>query len=61
MDAARAKQIYDSDKRIGVHLEGDSVWIEHVDVANGMATVQVGSNPLNTHTVSVDRLKEEDR
>jgi len=59
MEAARAKQIYDSDKKIGVQLDGeDSVWIEHVDVVNKMATVQVGSNPLNTQTVSVERLQE---
>ncbi|MFX3632144.1 MAG: H-type small acid-soluble spore protein [Candidatus Pristimantibacillus sp.] len=59
MDASRAKQIYDSDHKIGVQLEGDSVWIEHVDVANNMVKVQIGSNPLNTKTVSVDRLKED--
>ncbi|SFE85821.1 small acid-soluble spore protein H (minor) [Paenibacillus algorifonticola] len=59
MDASRAKQIYDSSQIIGVQLDGKSVWIEHVDIANSMATVQVGSNPLNTETVSVERLREE--
>ncbi|MFF2091732.1 H-type small acid-soluble spore protein [Paenibacillus sp. NPDC058174] len=60
MEATRAKQIYESKQTIGVQLDGEkSVWIESVDEANGMATVQVGSDPLNTHTVSVDRLKEE--
>ncbi|MFF2480855.1 H-type small acid-soluble spore protein [Paenibacillus sp. NPDC058071] len=60
MDAQRAKQIYDSETTIGVSLDGEkAVWIENVDVENGMATVQVGSDPLNTHTVSVDRLKED--
>ncbi|REK74654.1 H-type small acid-soluble spore protein [Paenibacillus paeoniae] len=58
MDTERAKQIYDSKDTHAVHLEGDSVWIEHVDEANGMATVTVGNNPINTQTVSVDRLKE---
>jgi len=58
MDAKRAKAIYDSKDTIAVSLDGEPVWIEHVDEANGMATVQVGSDPLNTHTVSVDRLKE---
>ncbi|MUT67635.1 H-type small acid-soluble spore protein [Paenibacillus sp. NEAU-GSW1] len=62
MDTTRAKQIYDSKQIIGVQLDDEhSVWIENVDEANGMATVQVGSNPLNTQTVSVDRLKEENR
>ncbi|GIQ63586.1 hypothetical protein PACILC2_21540 [Paenibacillus cisolokensis] len=58
MNAQRAKQIFESEETIAVHLEGEPVWIEHVDVANGMATVQIGNNPLNTHTVSVDRLEE---
>lgn len=58
MDAKRAKAIYDSKDTIAVSLDGKPVWIEHVDEANGMATVQVGSDPLNTHTVSVDRLEE---
>ncbi|CAM3201873.1 H-type small acid-soluble spore protein [Paenibacillus lupini] len=59
MDVNRAKQIYSSDSTIKVHLDdGDSVWIENVDEAKGMATVQVGGNPVNTKTVSVDRLQE---
>ncbi|GKU80397.1 H-type small acid-soluble spore protein [Paenibacillus sp. L3-i20] len=58
METLRAKQIYESKDTFAVHLEGDSVWIENVDEANGMATVTVGNNPVNTKTVSVDRLKE---
>ncbi|MDQ6421157.1 H-type small acid-soluble spore protein [Paenibacillus sp. LHD-117] len=58
MDTTRAKQIYESKDTIGVKLEGDPVWIENVDEANGMATVTVGNNPVNTQTVSVDRLQE---
>ncbi|WP_458127182.1 H-type small acid-soluble spore protein [Paenibacillus sp. Z3-2] len=58
MDVKRAKAIYDSKDTIAVTLEGDPVWIESVDEDNGMATVQVGSNPGNTHTVRVDRLEE---
>lgn len=58
MDTSRAKQIYESKGTVAVHLEGDSVWIENVDEANGMATVTVGNNPVNTKTVSVDRLEE---
>ncbi|SFE12618.1 small acid-soluble spore protein H (minor) [Paenibacillus catalpae] len=59
MDVNRAKQIYSSDSTIKVHLEnGDSVWIEHIDEANGTATVKVEGNPTDTKTVSVDQLQE---
>lgn len=61
MKAQRAKQIYESKDTIPVHLDdGQSVWIENVDVANGVATVQVGMNPMNTQTVAVNRLTEGD-
>ncbi|MNO43981.1 Small, acid-soluble spore protein H [compost metagenome] len=59
MDVQRAKAIYDSKDMISVHLDGEPVWIEHVDAENGMATVQVGSRPTNTHTVGVERLEEQ--
>lgn len=59
MNAQRAQDIYESKDMIAVHLDGEPVWIEHVDTANGMATVQVGSRPTNVHTVSVDRLEEQ--
>lgn len=60
MDVQRAKQILEMTDTVPVHLDsGDSVWIESVDVANKMATVQVGTDPLNTQTVSVDRLQEQ--
>ncbi|MGG1615434.1 H-type small acid-soluble spore protein [Paenibacillus sp. NRS-1782] len=59
MNVERAKAIYNSSENIAVQLEGRPIWIEHVDEANGMATVQVGSNPGNTQTVRVDRLEEQ--
>ena len=59
MDVQRAQDIFDSKDTIAVHLDGEPVWIEDVDKANGMATVQVGSRPTNTHTVGVDRLEEQ--
>ncbi|CAH1215999.1 Small, acid-soluble spore protein H [Paenibacillus auburnensis] len=59
MDVKRAKDIYASKEMISVHLDGEPVWIERVDEANGMATVQVGSRPTNTHTVGVERLEEQ--
>ncbi|WP_435165588.1 H-type small acid-soluble spore protein [Paenibacillus glycanilyticus] len=56
MDVNRAKQIYNSEESIKVHLDdGNSVWIEHVDEASGTATVQVGGH---SKTVAVDRLQE---
>ncbi|WP_219833949.1 H-type small acid-soluble spore protein [Paenibacillus sp. R14(2021)] len=59
MKTQRAMEIYNSKDTFAVQLGEDSVWIENVDETNGMATVQVGSDPLNTLTVSIDRLKEE--
>lgn len=59
MDVQRAKHILEMKDTVPVQLDGEQpVWIESVDAANGMATVQVGNNPLNTETVAVDRLKE---
>ncbi|MNO01591.1 acid-soluble spore protein H [compost metagenome] len=58
MDTARAMQIYNSKDTFAVQLDEDSVWIENVDESNGMATVTVGNNPVNTKTVSCDRLRE---
>lgn len=59
MKAERAQEIFESKDRIAVRLdEGPDVWIENVDISNGMATVQIGQSPLNTQTVSVDRLSE---
>ncbi|MCC3376025.1 H-type small acid-soluble spore protein [Cohnella sp. REN36] len=58
MNAKRAQQIYESAETVSVELEGQAVWIENVDEANGMATVQVKSRPTNVMTVAVDRLNE---
>lgn len=59
MNAERAKEIYESEDTIAVQLDsGQSVWIENVDTANGVATVQVGGNPVDTQTVDVNRLRE---
>lgn len=58
MDVKRAMEIYSSSEMFPVHLGGHSVWIENVDESNGMATVQVGTTPQNTQTVSVEQLHE---
>lgn len=59
MEAARAKAIFEAKENYAVKLDGEKpVWIEHVDLDNKMATVQIGNNPLDTHTVNVDRLVE---
>ena len=60
VDVKRAQDIYASKETVSVYLDGEPVWIEHVDAQNGMATVQVGSRPTNTHTVGVERLEEQD-
>lgn len=60
MEVKRAQEIYSSKETVGIHLDGEPVWIEHVDAENGMATVQVGSRPTNTRTVGVDRLEEQE-
>lgn len=60
MKAERALEIYNSSDMFEVHLDEDGtpVWIEKVDVENGVATVQVGPKPVQVLTVGVDRLKE---
>ncbi|MBW5448330.1 H-type small acid-soluble spore protein [Cohnella sp. CFH 77786] len=59
MNAERAMEIFQSKDTIPVHLDsGESVWIEKVDKENGVATVQIGQNPVNTQTVAVERLQE---
>lgn len=58
MDLERAINIFQSEDTYKVKLEGEPVWIEEIDRENGMATVQVGSRPTNTVTVSVQRLEE---
>jgi len=50
VDVKRAQDIYASKETVSVH----------VDEENGMATVQVGSRPTNTHTVGVERLEEQE-
>ena len=58
MELQRAIDIFESKNTYPVKLEGESVWIEEIDHANHMATVQVGSRPTNTVTVNVERLEE---
>lgn len=59
MKILRAQEIFEAKDTIPVRLDGEqSVWIEKVDVENGMATVQVGTTPQNTQTVAVERLSE---
>lgn len=60
MNVQRAVEIFNSKDTYKVNLEGEPVWIEHVDQQNGMATVQIGARPTNTMTVKVDRLEEID-
>lgn len=59
MELDRAIDIFQSKDTFKVKLEGEPVWIEEIDHANAMATVQVGSRPTNTVTVSVRQLEED--
>jgi small acid-soluble spore protein H (minor) len=58
MEASRAKEILEAEETYAVNLEGDSVWIENVDVASGTATVTVGQDPASAQTVDCGRLEE---
>jgi small acid-soluble spore protein H (minor) len=61
VNTERARQIYESTDMFEVHLDssdGPTVWIENVDDANGMATVQLGAKPTDVQTVAINRLLE---
>lgn len=58
MEASRAKEILEAKETYRVKLEGDSVWIENVDVASGTATVTVGHDQSTAQTVDCGRLDE---
>ncbi len=58
MKTERVKEIFQSKDTFAVNLGGESVWIEEVDEASGMATVQIGSDPQRTATVAIDQLQE---
>ena len=59
MDVKRAQEIQMSPTMANVSCNGKSVYIEHVDQSNGMATVHPVEDPTTKQSVSVDSLSEE--
>ncbi|WP_019415193.1 small acid-soluble spore protein H [Paenisporosarcina sp. TG20] len=59
MDATRAQEISSSESMVSVSYNGQSVYIEHVDQSNGLATVHPLDNPTNKQSVSVTELAEQ--
>jgi small acid-soluble spore protein H (minor) len=59
MDEKRAQEISFSPTLVNVSCNGKSIYIEHVDQQNGMATVHPLDEPLNKQSVSVESLIEQ--
>jgi small acid-soluble spore protein H (minor) len=59
MDSQRAQEISFSSEMIEVMYNGKSVYIEHVDQQNGVATIHPLDEPNNKQTVSVSNLIEQ--
>jgi len=58
METERAEEIFNSKEEIGVHLNGQSVWIESVDTANHTVQVKMEGNPQDRKTVPSNLLQE---
>ena len=59
MDSQRAQEISFSPEMIEVMYNGKSVYIEHVDQQNGVATIHPLDEPNKKQTVSVSNLIEQ--
>ncbi|WEG14846.1 H-type small acid-soluble spore protein [Pullulanibacillus sp. KACC 23026] len=59
MDAKRAQEIQSSQAMANVICDGQSVYIEHVDQENGLATVHPVDDPNQKKSVSVESLSEQ--
>ena len=53
MNAQRAEEISSSPIMANVTYNGESIYIEHVDEQNGMATIHSLDEPNNKQSVSV--------
>ncbi len=58
IDAQRAQEIASSQTMTNVSCNGKSIYIEHVDQQNGLATIHSLDEPNNKQSVSVNDLKE---
>ncbi|MGG2087264.1 small acid-soluble spore protein H [Priestia aryabhattai] len=59
MDAQRAQEIADSLDMANVIYNGKSIYIEHVDQQNGVATIHNLDEPSNKQSVSISKLAEQ--
>jgi small acid-soluble spore protein H (minor) len=59
MNAQRAQEISSSPMMANVTCNGESVYIEHVDQQNGIATIHPLDEPNNKQSVSVTSLNEQ--
>ncbi|MCA4152777.1 small acid-soluble spore protein H [Priestia megaterium] len=59
MDAQRAQEIADSVDMANVIYNGKSIYIEHVDQQNGVATIHKLDEPNNKQSVSISELTEQ--
>ncbi|MED5245785.1 small acid-soluble spore protein H [Priestia megaterium] len=59
MDAQRAQEIADSVDMANVTYNGKSIYIEHVDQQNGVATIHNLDEPSNKQSVSISELAEQ--
>ncbi|MBD8843786.1 MULTISPECIES: small acid-soluble spore protein H [Priestia] len=59
MDAQRAQKIADSVDMANVIYNGKSIYIEHVDQQNGVATIHNLDEPNNKQSVSISELTEQ--
>ncbi|MGG0461532.1 small acid-soluble spore protein H [Priestia aryabhattai] len=59
MDAQRAQEIADSLDMANVIYNGKSIYIEHVDQQNGVATIHNLDEPSNKQSVSISELAEQ--
>lgn len=59
MNAQRAQEISSSPNMANVTYNGESIYIEHVDQQNGVATIHSLDNPNHKQSVSVESLSEQ--
>ncbi|MBQ4866142.1 small acid-soluble spore protein H [Priestia megaterium] len=59
MDTQRAQEIADSVDMANVIYNGKSIYIEHVDQQNGVATIHNLDEPNNKQSVSISELTEQ--
>ncbi len=58
MDIQRARQILESNEHYEVQLNGESIWIDQVDVQSRSVSVHPVDNEGKSMTVNADELQE---